>query len=71
MIEDYLDQTIALINDSKLPYERKDKILASLRSALIDYFVNRRTIMYIDEKGFEQFKQKIQSEESNLECQNV
>ena len=71
MIEDYLDQTIALINDSKLPKERKSKILASLRSALIDYFVNRRTIMYIDKKGFEQIKQKIQAEESNLECQNV
>lgn len=71
MIEDYLDQTIALINESKLPYERKNKILANLRSMLIDYFVNRGTIMYIDEKGFEQFKQKIQSEESNLECQNV
>ena len=67
MIDDYLDQTIALINESKLPYERKNKILANLRSALIDYFVNRRTIMYIDEKGFEQFKQKIQDEESELE----
>ena len=71
MIEDYLDQTIALINESKLPKERKSKILASLRSALIDYFVNRRTIMYIDKKGFEEFKQKIQAEESSLECQNV
>ena len=63
MIDDYLDQTIALINESKLPYERKNKILANLRSALIDYFVNRRTIMYIDEKGFEEFKQKIKAEE--------
>ena len=71
MIEDYFDQTIALINESKLPKERKDKILASLRSALIDYFVNRRTIMYIDEKGFEHIKQKIQDEESRLGCQNV
>ena len=53
MIEDYFDQTIALINESKLPKERKDKILASLRSALIDYFVKRRIVMYIDEKGFE------------------
>lgn len=71
MIEDYFDQTIALINESKLPKERKDKILANLRSALIDYFVNRRIVMYIDEKGFEYIKQKIQDEESNLECQNV
>ena len=71
MIEDYLDQTIALINESKLPYERKNKILANLRSMLIDYFVNRRVIMYIDKNGFEQFKQKIQAEESSLECQNV
>lgn len=71
MIDDYFDQTIALINESKLPKERKDKILSSLRSALIDYFVNRRTIMYIDRKGFEQIKQKIQDEESSLECQNV
>lgn len=71
MIEDYFDQTIALINESKLPYERKFKILANLRSMLIDYFVNRRTIMYIDEKGFEHIKQKIQAEESSLECQNV
>lgn len=71
MIEDYLDQTIALINESKLSYERKFKILANLRSALIDYFVNRRIIMYIDKKGFEHFKQKIQDEESSLECQNV
>ena len=71
MIDDYFDQTIALINESKLSYERKNKILANLRSALIDYFVNRRIVMYIDEKGFEQFKQKIQDEESRLECQNV
>lgn len=71
MIDDYFDQTIALINESKLPYERKNKILANLRSALIDYFVNRGTIMYIDKNGFEQFKQKIQAEESSLECQNV
>ena len=71
MIEDYFDQTISLINESKLPKERKDKILASLRSALIDYFVKRRIVMYIDEKGFEEFKQKIQAEESRLECQNV
>ena len=71
MIEDYFDQTIALINESKLPKERKDKILASLRSALIDYFVKRRIVMYIDEKGFEYIKQKIQDEESRLECQNV
>lgn len=71
MIEDYLDQTIALINESKLPYERKNKILANLRSMLIDYFVNRRVIMYIDKKGFEHVKQKIQDEESSLECQNV
>ena len=63
MIDDYLDQTIALINESKLPNERKSKILASLRSALIDYFVNRGTIMYIDKNGFEHFKQKIQAEE--------
>lgn len=71
MIEDYFDQTIALINESKLPCERKNKILANLKNMLIDYFVNRRTIMYIDEKGFEHFKQKIQDEESRLECQNV
>ena len=71
MIEDYFDQTIALINESKLSYERKNKILANLRSALIDYFVNRRIVMYIDEKGFEYIKQKIQDEESRLECQNV
>ena len=71
MIEDYFDQTIALINESNLPKERKDKILANLRSALIDYFVNRRIVMYIDEKGFEYIKQKIQDEESRLECQNV
>ena len=71
MIDDYFDQTIALINESKLPKERKDKILASLRSALIDYFVKRRIVMYIDEKGFEYIKQKIQDEESRLECQNV
>ena len=71
MIVDYFDQTIALINESKLPKERKDKILASLRSALIDYFVKRRIVMYIDEKGFEYIKQKIQDEESRLECQNV
>lgn len=71
MIEDYFDQTIALINESKLPYERKYKILANLRSMLIDYFVNRRVIMYIDKNGFEHFKQKIQAEESSLECQNV
>ena len=71
MIEDYFDQTIALINESKLPKERKDKILANLRNALIDYFVNRRIVMYIDEKGFEYIKQKIQDEESRLECQNV
>ena len=71
MIEDYFDQTISLINESKLPKERKDKILANLRSALIDYFVNRRIVMYIDEKGFEYVKQKIQDEESRLECQNV
>lgn len=71
MIEDYFDQTIALINESKLPYERKNKILANLRSILIDYFVNRRIVMYIDEKGFEYIKQKIQDEESRLECQNV
>ena len=71
MIVDYFDQTIALINESKLPYERKNKILANLRSALIDYFVNRRIVMYIDEKGFEYIKQKIQDEESRLECQNV
>ena len=71
MIDDYFDQTIALINESNLPKERKDKILANLRSALIDYFVNRRIVMYIDEKGFEYIKQKIQDEESRLECQNV
>ena len=71
MIEDYFDQTIALINESKLPYERKNKILANLKNMLIDYFVNRRTIMYIDEKGFEHIKQKIQDEESRLGCQNV
>ena len=71
MIEDYFDQTIALINESKLPKERKDKMLANLRSALIDYFVKRRIVMYIDEKGFEYIKQKIQDEESRLECQNV
>ena len=53
MIVDYFDQTIALINESKLSYERKNKILANLRSALIDYFVKRRIVMYIDEKGFE------------------
>ena len=68
MIDDYLDQTIALINESKLPNERKNKILSNLRSALIDYFVNRRVIMYIDDKGFEEFKQKIQAEESRLGC---
>ena len=68
MIDDYLDQTIALINESKLPYERKDKILASLRS-FMHYFANRGINVYIDEKGFEQFKQKIQDEESSLECQ--
>lgn len=68
MIVDYFDQTIALINESKLPYERKYKILANLRSILIDYFVNRRIVMYIDEKGFEEFKQKIQAEESRLGC---
>ena len=67
MIEDYFDQTIALINESKLPYERKNKILVNLKNMLIDYFVNRRTIMYIDEKGFEHIKQKIQAEESELE----
>ena len=67
MIDDYLDQTIALINESKLPYERKNKILVNLKNMLIDYFVNRRTIMYIDEKGFEHIKQKIQAEESELE----
>lgn len=71
MIEDYFDQTIALINESKLPKERKSKILANLRSMLIDYFVNRRVIMYIDKNGFEEFKQKIKNEESSLECQNV
>ena len=71
MIDDYFDQTIALINESKLPYERKNKILANLRSILIDYFVNRRIVMYIDEKGFEYIKQKIQDEESRLGCQNV
>lgn len=67
MIKDYFDQTIALINESKLPYERKNKILANLKNMLIDYFVNRRVIMYIDEKGFEHIKQKIQAEESELE----
>ena len=71
MIEDYYYNTVALILDSKLPKERKCKILANLRSALIDYFVNRRIVMYIDEKGFEYIKQKIQDEESRLECQNV
>ena len=70
MIDDYFDQTIALINESKLPKERKDKILASLRS-FMHYFANRGINVYIDEKGFEQFKQKIQDEESRLECQNV
>ena len=70
MIEDYLDQTISLINDSKLPCERKYKILASLRS-IIDYFAKRGVNVYIDKKGFDRFKQKIQAEESNLECQNV
>ena len=68
MIVDSFDQTIALINESKLSYERKNKILANLRSALIDYFVNRRIVMYIDEKGFEYIKQKIQDEESRLGC---
>lgn len=67
MIEDYLDQTIALINESKLSCERKTKILANLRSSLIDYYVNRGRIMYIDSKGFEHIKQKIQAEESELE----
>lgn len=67
MIKDYFDQTIALINESKLSYERKNKILANLKNMLIDYFVNRRVIMYIDEKGFEHIKQKIQAEESELE----
>lgn len=70
MIDDYLSNTINIILDSKLPKERKDKILASLRSFMY-YFANRGINVYIDEKGFEQFKQKIQSEESNLECQNV
>ena len=67
MIEDYFDQTIALINESKLSYERKNKILVNLKNMLIDYFVNRRIIMYIDKKGFEHIKQKIQDEESELE----
>ena len=62
MIEDYFDQTIALINESNLPCERKNKILASLRS-FMHYFANRGINVYIDEKGFEQFKQKIKAEE--------
>ena len=70
MIEDYFDQTISLINESKLPYERKNKILANLKNMLIDYFVNRGYTLFIDRKGFEYIKQKIKSEESSLECQN-
>lgn len=71
MIVDYFDQTIALINESKLPKDRKFKILANLQNMILDYYVHRRIRLFIDEKGFEHFKQKIQDEESRLECQNV
>ena len=62
MIEDYFDQTIALINESKLPKERKCKILANLENMILDYYVHRRIRLIIDKKGFEYFKQKIKDE---------
>ena len=70
MIEDYLSNTINIILDSKLPKERKDKLLRNLKIMFKSY-LKRGIRLYIDEKGFEHFKQKIQDEESSLECQNV
>lgn len=63
MIEDYLSNTINIILDSKLPKERKSKILANLQNMILDYYVHRRIRLIIDEKGFEHFKQKIKDEE--------
>lgn len=68
MIVDYFDQTIALINESKLPKDRKFKILANLQNMILDYYVHRRIRLFIDEKGFEYYKQKIKDEESRLGC---
>lgn len=67
MIEDYFDQTIALINESKLPKDRKFKILANLQNMILDYYVHRRIRLIIDEKGFDYFLQKIKAEEVKAE----
>lgn len=67
MIEDYLSNTINIILDSKLPKERKSKLLTNLK-IMFESNLKRGIHLYIDEKGFEHFKQKIKNEESRLGC---
>lgn len=59
----YYKLVIFNILESKMPKERKCKILANLRNMMVDYYVHRRTLLIIDEKGFEYFLQKIKEEE--------
>lgn len=65
MIDNYLDQTIALINESKLSCERKSKLLTNLK-IMFESNLKRGIHLYIDKRGFEHFKQKIQAEETEL-----
>lgn len=59
----YYKLVIFNILESKMPNERKYKIIANLENMMLDYYVHRRIRLIIDEKGFEYFLQKIKAEE--------
>ena len=63
----YYKLVVFNILESKMPKERKCKILANLQNMIVDYYVHRRIRLIIDENGFDYFLQKIKAEETELE----
>lgn len=59
----YYKLVVFNILESKMPKERKCKILANLQNMILDYYVHHRIRLIIDEKGFDYFLQKIKAEE--------
>lgn len=66
-MKNYYRDVICYILDSKLSAGRKLKLIFNLICALEDKRKEGIEIVYIDEHGFEQFKERIIKEENELE----
>lgn len=65
-IKDYYRDAIYYIIDSKISVDRKLKLIFNLKFMIEDKRKERKNA-YIDERGFEQIKERIIKEENELE----